>query len=113
MILQFRLKKNNENDYSQKLLLSVSIFPCLLISSDDNGWHPVWNKSATYRISCFEMAYLYIGVYSGKHLIGENYLPLRSLRFGYRSVQLFDSNLKPLVAGRVLVHLICLDPVEK
>ena len=67
---------------------------------DDNGFNPTWNETFTFHVSAVELATLTLRVLEKDPLssdfIGDNSLPLQSLREGLRCVPLYISTDVPI-----------------
>jgi phosphatidylinositol phospholipase C delta len=76
----------------------------------DEGFHPVWNEKFTFKVQNLELSYLYFAIYDWNkvqthELIGDFLIPLTHLRTGYRSVDLYDADLKLLEFAKLFCHL--------
>ncbi len=74
----------------------------------NNGQHPTWFESFQFEIHCLPLAYLHVAVYDKQSLgkdvfICENYLPLRGLRSGFRSIPLRQDTAQTIDGCHLLV----------
>ncbi|KAG2382432.1 hypothetical protein C9374_005634 [Naegleria lovaniensis] len=74
-----------------------------------NGFNPTFNKVFYFTILCPELAYIRISIYdkqkSSDVFLCENYLYVKHLREGYRSVPMLDSFAKPIENCSILCEL--------
>ena len=85
-------------------------------SVTDNGFNPVFNKQFILNIHCPELAVIRISVYdknkTNNDFLCENYLPVRHLRKGCRSIPMLNQFAKP-IDGCVLFGEIRMKDLRK
>ena len=69
-------------------------------SVTDNGFNPVFNKRFAFSITCPELAVIRISVYdknkTANEFLCENYLPVRQLKKGCRSIPMLNQYAKAI-----------------
>ncbi|KAL0487449.1 phosphatidylinositol phospholipase C [Acrasis kona] len=76
----------------------------------NNGLHPVYSESFSFTIHCLQLAYLRLSVFDKQTVtkdifICENYLPLRAIRNGYRSVDMRNKSSQIIDCCKLLVKV--------
>jgi hypothetical protein len=76
----------------------------------NNGLHPTWHQSFTFQIHCFQLACLRLAVYDKETVaknifVCENYIPLKALRTGYRSVAMRQDSIQIIDCCHLLVRV--------
>lgn len=78
--------------------------------------HPVWNEFFSFNIESMDLSYLRVSVYAknaitASTLLAETIIPLRHLRYGYRSIPLKDIYAHPIDMCSLLCHFDLTEPL--
>ncbi|CAL1529117.1 unnamed protein product [Lymnaea stagnalis] len=87
------------------------------ILSDKNSLNPIWkNEAFVFNITCPDLAFIRFEIGSEANeavCLGQATFHLKSIRPGYRSVQLLNNFSEPLPMSTLLVHIDMKNPKEE
>jgi len=90
------------NPYVRLQVLGVNndLFDDRSDSIQGNGLAPIFKKKFRFEITCSEVAYLRISIYdrqkTSDQFLCENYLPVRFIRAGFRTIPMLNHQAKPI-----------------
>ena len=81
-----------------------------LLVPGDNGFNPVWNEQTQFIVSNPDIALIRFlvqdeDVFGDPNFLGQAVYPIKSLKSGYRSVQLRNTFSEELELSSLLIHL--------
>jgi phosphatidylinositol phospholipase C delta len=84
----------------------------------NNGFHPVWNETLSYTVSCPQLALVLFRVIdyettSSDVLVAQYCLPMRCMQTGYRMIALRDMNGEVVGPASLFVHITISQPTRQ
>ncbi|KAL9651702.1 hypothetical protein ABK040_009317 [Willaertia magna] len=76
----------------------------------NNGFNPVWNSTITFELTCPDLALLQVSIYDknvvkSDEFVCENYIPVKWIRSGIRSILMYDEKLQIIEGCCLLVDV--------
>lgn len=69
------------------------------------GFNPIWNETFIFDLSNPELCFVQFTLVNLKHFVGHHMIAFQAMQKGYRRVELFDHDLKPIPFARLYVHI--------